>query len=355
VSSRTKFSVFAGAAEGAYRRLYERRRRRFSLPATQHSTSPCKIISVGNITVGGTGKTPTVQWVARVLQQQGKRVAVVTRGYGGQLSAAGAVVSNGRETLLNAKQGGDEPLLHARALPGAIVVIGRDREAGVLRAAEMGAEVVVLDDAFQYWSLHRDFDLVLLDARRPFDNNHLLPVGRLREPPQTLARAHAVLLTRADLATDQQLKTTRSAVAYHTVAPIFEASHAPVAVRDEGSGQRLELAQLQAFPVAALSAIADNNAFAHSLVACGARVVHTTARRDHHHWKAWELQRVANDAARVGAQAIVTTEKDAVKLDAAWLQPLPLWSLSIELRLKEKDEAALQNLILAAAGLHERT
>jgi tetraacyldisaccharide 4'-kinase len=341
-------------AEAAYRYLYERRRPRFSQPSKGRNGLPCKIVSVGNITVGGTGKTPAVQWVARLLQTQGVHVAVVARGYGGTLSAQGALVSDGTQISLDAKQVGDEPLLHARALPGAIVAIGRDREATVQRAVEAGAQVVVLDDAFQYWSLHRDFDLVLVDARRPFDNGRLLPVGRLREPPETLERADAILLTRSDLATDDEIRTTRAVVAYHTKAPIFEARHAPVGLRDEQSGARLELSDLEQLPVVALSAIADNVGFAHSLNVCGARIVQAVGRRDHHHWKAWELQRVAREGQRHGVRVVVTTEKDAVKIDPSWLHPLQLWSLSIELRL-ERDEVALQELILTAVGLRERT
>lgn len=338
--------------ESIYYYFYLRRRRRFESRAAQRAAREfqesfsCKIISVGNITTGGTGKTPTVQWVARRLQERGARVAVVARGYGGKLSQTGALVSDGKHILLDAEQAGDEPVLHTRALPGIPVIIGRDRLAAVRRAVtESGADVVVLDDAFQYWSLARDLDIVLLDARRPLDNGRLLPCGRLREPPTALRRADALLLTRSDLATAAQRRETRERVARYTSVPCFEASHAPVALRDASRGVLRKLDELRAMPVYALSALADNNAFAATLRACGATVVGQAARRDHYRWQVAEVKEIARQAQLAGAGALVTTEKDAVKIEESWTQPLPLWSLGIE--LKVTNETDLLDLIRA--------
>jgi len=305
----------------------------------------CKIISIGNITTGGTGKTPAVQWLAHLLQAQDKRVAVVARGYGGRLSQAGAIVSNGQQVLLNAADAGDEPVLHAKALPGVPVVIGRDRAAAVQMAVQQfGTEIVILDDGFQYWSLPRDLDVVLLDARRPFANGRLLPSGHLREPPLALRRADTLLLTRSDLATERQRATARANIEKITPAPLFEATHAPVALRDESNGSTVALKSLHSAPICAVSALADNEAFCTSLQACGAQVLMQVGRRDHHRWREAEVQYIAARARARGAEAIVTTEKDAVKMKADWVQPLPLWSLVIELRIA--DEAALQAFIL---------
>ena len=185
--------------EAIYAHFLRQRRARFSQNPTRFVG--CKIVSVGNITTGGTGKTPTVQWLARRLMQNEKRVAIVSRGYGGTLSKAGAVVSDANRVLVSAHEAGDEPILHARALENVPVVIGRDRVRAVQTTTENFApDVIILDDAFQYWSLFRDFDLLLLDARKPFGNGHLLPRGRLREEPKQLQRAHAILLTRSDAA-----------------------------------------------------------------------------------------------------------------------------------------------------------
>jgi tetraacyldisaccharide 4'-kinase len=329
------------AAEALYRILLERRRRKWASGAAT-AFADCRIISVGNLTTGGTGKTPTVQWLARRLQADGAKVAVVARGYGGQLSAAGAVVSDGQTILLDATQAGDEPLLHARSLPGVAVVIGRDRVAAVQRAVhEFAVDTVILDDGFQFWSLQRDLDIVLLDARRPFGNGHLLPRGRLREPPETLQRAHAILLTRADAATDAQRGAARLLVARYTQAPIFEANHAPLALRAERTGTGQSLTALNGTRVFAVSALADNGAFAATLQKAGAHVELRVQRRDHHRWSEREIKRVLARARSTDA-AIVTTEKDAVKWQRAWLeseQSVAVWSLRIELRVLP-DEAA---------------
>jgi tetraacyldisaccharide 4'-kinase len=317
--------------EQVYHFFLQRRRRKYAVAETVRG---CGVVSVGNLSTGGTGKTPTVQFLAWGLQRRGARVAVVARGYGGSLSGRGAIVSNGKTILLDAEQAGDEPLLHARSLPDVVVIIGRDRVAAVKRAvSEFGCNVVLLDDAFQYWSLARDFNLVLLDARRPFGNGHLLPRGRLREPESALSRASAVLLTRADAATEEELENTRSLVAQQTSAPIYTASHQVVALRDEATSQQKELAILSAQKVATLSALADNVGFQQSLRGLKADVVATCARRDHHAWRAEEVRKFSRQAQECGATAVVTTAKDAVKLRASWFEPLPLWSLLIELRL----------------------
>ena len=189
----------------------------------------CAVISVGNIAVGGAGKTPAVQYVARLLQENGARVAVVARGYGGALAKRGAIVSDGQRIFHEAREIGDEPLLHARALPGVPVVIGIDR----VRAAQIALEkfapdVIVLDDAFQFYSLHRDLDVVLCDARRPLGNGFLLPRGTLREETSALHRADVLLLTRADRATATQLSSSRERLRALCDAPFFECEHAPV-------------------------------------------------------------------------------------------------------------------------------
>ena len=190
--------------EAAYYFFASRRKRnaeahRVDFPAT-------KIISVGNLSTGGTGKTPVVQWLAKSFADEGVKAAIVARGYGGEYSGRGAIVSDGEKILLTSQQSGDEAFLHARSLRSTPVVIGRDRVAATRMAIEKFApEIVLLDDGFQYWSLARDFDLVLLDARRPFGNGKLLPSGRLREPQSALRRASGVLLTRADAANADEL------------------------------------------------------------------------------------------------------------------------------------------------------
>jgi tetraacyldisaccharide 4'-kinase len=322
-------------AEAIYRRHLQQRRARFSAAPVRLGVP---VISVGNLTLGGTGKTPAVQWLVRALKDE--KIGIVARGYRG--SARGvAVVSDGKSISLTAREAGDEPLLHAQALPGAIVVIGRDRVAAAQCAVELGAGVLILDDAFSYWSLARDFDLVLLDARRPFDNSHLLPRGRLREEAAQLQRASAVILTRSDMASPTELAETEKAVCAQTSAPLFRARHVPHALRDE-KGTASSLEELRGARIGALSALADNEAFARSLESLSATVVGKCARRDHHPWREAEVVTALQQFARAGASFVVTTAKDAVKLPARdW--PLPLRVLEISLDVENGD--ALLNTI----------
>lgn len=330
--------------EAIYAHFLRKRRARFLENPTR--MNGCKIVSIGNITTGGTGKTPAVQWLARRFTAEKIRVAIVARGYGGSLSKAGAIVSNGERVLVSAHQSGDEPLLHAYALPQIPVVIGVDR----VRAVEMTVEkfapdVVILDDAFQYWSLARDFDLVLLDARKPFGNGHLLPRGRLREEPQQLQRADAILLTRSDAASIEEIDATKSHIAQIADAPIFLSRHAPTFLRDLTQHRVLDIADLRGCALAACSAINDNRGFARSLEKLGAHVVAQIARRDHHAWRENEVREFAQNALAKGATQIVTTAKDMVKLQAEWCAPLPLRILEIALQID--DEATLWRQIVA--------
>ncbi len=179
----------------AYGAAVRARNRRYDRPGAAHrATIP--VLCVGNLTAGGTGKTPMVAWLVRRLQAAGRRPCIVTRGYGGRAGRGPLLVSSGGGPLAGSDVAGDEPVLLARALPGAIVLAGSDRVAAAAAAAAEGADVVVLDDGFQHRRLARDLDLVLLDGTAPFGNGRLLPAGPLREPLDGLARASAVLVTR---------------------------------------------------------------------------------------------------------------------------------------------------------------
>ena len=320
--------------ELAYALWLARRRARFS----QAQGEGIPIVSVGNLSLGGTGKTPCVRWLARRALEEGWRPAIVSRGYGGSLSRCGAVVSDGRQVLASAAQAGDEPIEHARALSGVPVVIGRDRHLAVRQAKDLGAGLAILDDGFGFWSVARECDIVLLDARAPFGNGRLLPRGRLREEPAALARAHAIVLTRADGATPEQLEAARQAVARYGNAPIWTARHRASRVFDERSkiGQPLQV--LAGARVLALSALANNALFSRSLEASGARVLGHIARRDHHAWTPGEITRAVQQARELDAQAIVTTGKDAAKIDPAWAEGLALWSLRVEMEIEGGDE-----------------
>lgn len=333
-------------AEAVYAHFY--RRRKQEAESRRVKFENVKIISVGNLTTGGTGKTPAVQWLVRRLQNEGVKVAVVGRGYGGTASEAGGVVSDGERLLLSAEQAGDEAVAHARALSGTPVVIGRDRVAAVQTAvAQFGPQAIVLDDAFQYWSLARDFDLVLMDAKAPFGNGKLLPLGRLREPKEELKRASGVLLTRADAVEKSKIPLLKAKVRRFTAAPVFLSRHRPREFYKQSSGEVISLQTLQKLNVAGASALANNRQFFDTLRVSGLALKSTLARRDHHRWRESEVRSFVSQAAKKeNIEAIITTEKDAVKIRPEWCAPLPLICLRTELQID--DEAQLWELISRA-------
>ncbi len=328
-----------------------RRRRAANLRRREHEIAPCPIISVGNLTTGGTGKTPTTQWLARQMQNRDLKVGIALRGYGGNIGEAGALVSDGIQTFLGPKAVGDEAVLHARNLPGAIVTVARDRHRAVELAMQYGAQIVILDDGFQFWSLPRAFDLVLLDAKRPWGNGHLLPAGRLREEKTELGRADAVLLTRIERPSLEQLTRTHEEIRQLTDAPVFESWHRPLDFRVEQTGEILPLSALKGGRIKAFAGLADNTQFYRMLRSLGASFINTLLRErgDHHNWKRRDFNWTVPDVTVMGANverafiATVTTEKDAVKVEPEWFSP-PLWSLRIALKIRD-DESALEELI----------
>ncbi len=298
---------------------------------------PCKVISVGNITTGGTGKTPFVQAICQELKRAGYRIGVVSRGYGGSLSKSGAVVCDGRRILLGPKEAGDEPVLHARRLPGVPVLIGRDRVAmGSMACSEFGCDVLVLDDGFQYWRLRRDLDLVLIDATNPFGRERLLPAGNLREPLSGLSRADALVLTKASRVTaeEQEQLRTRLARECREVKPIFVADHHAVDVYSLHDKQAVHPVKwLHGREIVAACAVADGEGFVASLGELGARVVRSFLFRDHH-WITPAEYASIQTAAEQNSAPVVITEKDAVKWDRAAMTA-PAYVLRIEMRLME--------------------
>ena len=313
---------------------------------------PVPVISVGNLTVGGTGKTPMTQWLCRRLQAQGKRVAVLSRGHGGEGRSVRVVSDEAGRVFLTAAEAGDEPVLLAYTLPGLPVLVGKDRrDSGREALRRHGLDALILDDGFQFWQLARDLDVVLLDARRPFDNGFPLPRGLLREPKRHLARAGVVVATRSGALTEEERRTMADRVrrlAPHV--PLFFADHCAVGFvpADDLASPMLPLGQLQRTRVFAVSAIAQPASFVETLERAGARVVGHRDWSDHHKFSPEQAQGVLEEAARAGAEAVVMTEKDAVKwatLDAPRL--LPIYALRIEMVLDDEEsfmQAIMQKL-----------
>jgi tetraacyldisaccharide 4'-kinase len=310
---------------------------------------PCRVVSVGNLTVGGTGKTPTVMTIAAALHTAGARVCIVLRGYRGAGTGA-RVVSDGRNVRLSWREAGDEAVLMARRLPGVPVVVGADRvAAGRLAIAEFHPEAILLDDGFQHRRIHRDGNLVLVDATDPFGGEWLLPRGRLREPVRGLRRADAILVTRADQATDLEAVVRRLAVAAPG-RPIARGTFQACRLYELGSGREHAVAAIRGKRVLAVSGIANPRGFHRTLERLGAVLVEHVAFRDHHPFESTDRRRIAGAAQASGAEWIVTTEKDAVRWAPGDPDGMPILVLGVALDVGEGADAVESALGLPVRG-----
>lgn len=285
------------------------------------------VISVGNITLGGTGKTPFVEFLARRLRFEGWRPAVLSRGYG-RRSQGVVVVSRGEGPLVRAEEGGDEPVALARRLPGVLVVVSERRvDAG--RAAEnLGADVSILDDGYQHLALRRDLDLLLLDARDPFGGERFPPRGRLREPVSALGRADAFVFTRVDRQAPPP--PARMLLAeWNPKAPVFTARIRPVALTDE-AGAPLDGGDLARRRFVAVSGVAGPGDFAAALKDLDLMPEESFVFSDHHGYTDRDLTRIRRAADRTSSAWIATTEKDAVKLAGRMSLPIVSVRLSVD-------------------------
>lgn len=267
---------------------------------------PKPVISVGNLSVGGTGKTPLTLWLAAWFICRGKRVVVLSRGYGGSREGDPAIVADGSRLLLSAAEAGDEPVLLARALPGLMVVIGRDRAAaGQLAMATLAPDIFLLDDGFQHLRLARDLNILVLDATRPFGNGRPLPAGGLREWPTAATRADLLVLTRCSPA---------NGTAALPPLPMVRTSHRLTSLTRLGTETALPLSSLQGVRLLAFAGIADPAAFFAALTEAGLTLTATRALADHQLYTERLIDELCRERDRVGAACLVTTAKDAVKL-----------------------------------------
>jgi tetraacyldisaccharide 4'-kinase len=295
---------------------------------------PCTVISVGNLTLGGTGKTPAVIYLAALLLKRQKRPVVVSRGYGRKDGSAIVVVADGRSILVDAQTGGDEPVLIASKLPGTPVVVGRKRYPAALAALQrFNADTVVLDDGFQHIQLTRTLDIVLVDANEPFGNGKLFPAGILREPITALKRAHAVLITRAE--SGNELEPLKKIIRQHTQARIFTSHQTPLDLMDSRTGEAKPLSALRGSKVLAFSGIARPASFTSLLRSLGAVIAEEVTYPDHYDYNKSDLADIFQKAADEKANMIITTEKDAIRLKK--LRPDGIWALRIELTVVERE------------------
>ena len=308
------------------------------------------VISVGNLVTGGTGKTPLTIYLARLLSARGRSVAIVSRGYG-RRSRGTVVVSHGDKPIVPWREAGDEPYMMALLTRGVSIVSSESRRRGITLAVEkLGADVILLDDAFQHVQIARDLDVVAVDAAAPVGNGHLLPGGPLREHPSGVGRADVLVATRCDRAGGSG-RVAGALGPLASGAPLIETRMKPVEFWDVGTGETVRAADIREAAALALSSIADPSDFERTLGRLGMSVVGRLALPDHHDYSREDVDVVVAAARDVGAELILTTEKDAVRL-SPWRSRTPLVALGIELEVtagKELLEKAL-TVVLANGG-----
>lgn len=330
-------SPVLGAFAVGYRGLLGAREWMYARGVLRSRRLGCPVVSVGNLTVGGTGKTPAVELAVQTLVDLGRRPAVVSRGYR-RRSRGVQVVADTASIRLDPEDAGDEPFLLARRLPGVPVVVGTNRyEAARLAVDRFAATAIVLDDGFQHRTLHKDLEIVMTHAARPWGNGQLLPRGPLREPLEALVRADLVVATGAG--GEDGLAEVRAGVTAHAPwIPVLRARYVPVECWEAEGVRARRAADLAGVPLLAFAGIAAPEAFRDTLAALGADVRETVAFRDHHWYRPDDLRRLERRAATLGATGLVTTEKDWVRLRR--LAPgRPLFVVSVRLDLTSgRDE-----------------
>ena len=350
--------LLLSGASWIYRKAVIMKYRSFADHQERQERLPAVVISLGNITVGGTGRTPMACMLAKELSARGWRVALLNRGYHSKREKSGAsVMSDGRMVLLTAEEGGDEASLMARSLMGIPVLVGRDRAvSGRMAVEKIDAQVLSLDDGFQHWQLYRDVDVVLVDGTNPFGNGHVLPRGILREPLEHLSRADIFIITKVDQITQEAVSQIRVDLRrYIASAPVALSVHKPSAVLpflnwDQGLHPEDAIpAGLMERPVLAVSALGNPASFEETLRGAGFTVAGVLRYEDHHHYGPSDIRRMADLAAEKQC-ILVTTEKDAVKLPADLVKEynLPLYVLAITLEIVEGQEqidAVLQSVL----------
>ena len=321
-------------------------------------TLGCQVVSIGNLSVGGTGKTPVVEVFARALQQRGRRVAILSRGYKSvprplwqrlvakitfrEDKVPPKIVSDGKSLLLDSEQAGDEPYMLASNLKDVVVLVDKDRvKSGRYAISKFGCDTLLLDDGFQYLALKSRLDICLIDRNNPFGNHYLLPRGTLREPITNLKRAHYIFITKSsELGAKKLRKAVRQ---FNDQAEIIECAHQPLYLQDVFTGVRHPLEKLLGLSIAAVSGIAVPESFEEGLRVLGANVVYAKRYADHHRYSQQEIINMINRSLKRGAVAILTTEKDAVRFPKIDRRDIPIYYLRVEIRIisgaKDFDDA----------------
>jgi tetraacyldisaccharide 4'-kinase len=331
-----------------YQVAIDLRRFLYNVRIVRDSTLGVQVIAVGNLTVGGTGKTPVVEKFARELRDQGRNVAILSRGYRSKPTPVHErllnalflhsdttpprVVSDGKSLLLDSEMAGDEPYMLASNLKDVVVLVDKDRvKSGRYAIEKFGCDTLLLDDGFQYWKLRgRRLDIVLVDCQQPFGTERLLPRGTLREPPSHLARASTIFITKSEGDTSA---LRRRLAEFNPTAGIIECVHHPLYLEDVFTGERLRLDFLKGRKVASLSGIAQPESFEQSLVRLGAELVYSKRFADHHRFTQQEIINAINRSKKRQAETIITTQKDAVRFPKIDRRDLPVYFMRVEIKI----------------------
>jgi tetraacyldisaccharide 4'-kinase len=313
----------------------------------------CLVISIGNLTVGGTGKTPVVEKFARALQKGGRRVAILSRGYKSVdrrqeknwwkrllvpgLEVPPRVVSDGKSVLLDSAISGDEPYMLASNLTGVAVVVDKDRvKSGLHALKKLDVDTLLLDDGLQYLHLKHRLDIVLVDRQAPFGNEHLLPRGTLREPPRNLQRASYIFITKCNgEPNDGLIQRIRR---YNRTAEIIECTHKPLYLKHVYKDERLPLDCLKGLYIGSLCGIAAPESFEAGLRNLGAKIELSRHFADHHRYAEKELNLFLQRCVRRDVSAVITTEKDAVRFPIIDPLEVPIYYLRVEIEILNGQE-----------------
>ena len=342
----TRATLFGGSK--IFTVIVKLRRWLYNVRLLRDQTLGVQVIAIGNLTVGGTGKTPVVEKFARELRDAGRNVAILSRGYRSKPlpihrqflnkillredQTPPRVVSDGKSLLLDSETAGDEPYMLASNLKDVVVLVDKDRvKSGRYAIEKFGCDTLLLDDGFQYWHLRgRRHDVVLIDRQQPFGNEHLLPRGTLREPPSHLARAHTIFITKSD---GNTLELRERINKLNPTAAVIECVHHPLYFEDVFSGERKGLDFLKGKRVASLSGIAQPESFEQSLGKVGGELVYSKRFADHHRFTQQEILNTINRAKKREAQIIVTTQKDAVRFPKIDRRDLPIFFMRVEIKI----------------------
>lgn len=300
---------------------------------------PARVISVGNLTVGGTGKTPMVIAVAQRLKEKGYKPAVLSRGYKGKAGKGVSVVSDGEKICEDPEMVGEEPILIAKRLPGIPVLVGSDRyRTGGYAFQKWGTDLIVLDDGFQYLGIEKDLNLLLVDATNPFGNGYLLPRGILREPIDRLKSADGIVLTKVNLLPDVVGLAERIQRIAGPV-PIFQAVLAPTQLICRSTGVQSSPKDLAGKKVVCFSGIGNPFTFRRLLEQLGAKVVKELVFKDHHAYTSGDEDKIELAAKETAGDFVITTEKDVVKISDRVIKKIDLHVLRVDLVVNGNKEA----------------